>query len=154
MLPVEACSLDARGDRRAVGWFVEGTEPKSTCSCHVICSYDEEHGGISHGHCPDDSCHPISLIRVERSFPYEVTVADAEYVYGGDPVTMPPNPNPDQPYFAKNKSGYYGKSGKAQPFNRSCPAHLEPIPEKEEKRLEDLPWWQRYSFPRLLRPRE
>ena len=145
--------MDARGDRRAVGWFVKGTEPKSTCKCHVVCQYDAEHGGISHGYCPSESCRSISLIRVERSFPREVTVADAEYVWGGDPPALPPNPNQSEPYFANSKSGYFGRCGKAQPFNRSCPSHLEPTIE-EKKTEENAPWWQRYSLPRVFLPRE
>jgi penicillin-binding protein 1A len=119
-LPCEACGYDPRGDRTAEGWFVRGTEPHELCDCHVLCDYDTQNGGVSHGDCPEEFCKKIALIKVERSFPIEVIVKDAQYVYRGDPRSMQPNPKQNEAYFAKHCKGFCGTSNVAKPFNRSC----------------------------------
>lgn len=118
----EVCLLDARGDRSEVGWFLKGDEPKSHCTCHVRCRYDTVHGGVAHKGCDEENLEDVALIRVERHFPRQVTVTDAQYVYGGDPRQMAPNPDPTQAYFEKNGE-FCGKSAQKEPFNRSCTGH-------------------------------
>ncbi len=131
-LLTEACRHDPRGSRIARGWFRVGDEPSMACERHVSVQYDN---GVCHGDCPKDG-EEVALIRVTRQFPREVTVQDAEYVYFGDPLTLPPNSDPTRAYFAQDPTLYYGTSGKKEPYNRSCSAHFE----KTEEETVPRPW--------------
>lgn len=137
-LPCEACGFDPRGDRTAVGWFVRGTEPREMCDCHVICEYDAVCGGLSHGNCPAEHCEKVALLRIDRQFPREVTVADAQYVLHGDPLQSEANPHDEESYFLRSEAGFFGKSNVKKPFNRSCVVHLTPQSDEDEI------WWKRY----------
>ncbi len=128
----DACLADPRGTRRETGWFVRGTEPSLHCDRHVLCEYDRESGGISHGNCPHEVCEKIGLVRVERSFPMQVIVADAQYAFVGDPLSVPPNPDTTQAYFEGENKEYHGASAKKTPFNASCTFHTEPPEELDE----------------------
>ncbi|MBQ9806711.1 MAG: transglycosylase domain-containing protein [Clostridia bacterium] len=139
-LPTDACRADARGDRCATGWFVRGKEPQTFCDCHVLCTYDVENGGVSHGFCPEDCTKQISLLRVERHFPKEIYVEDSAYVWRGDPCRMEANPNTAQAYFAKELEDYCGISRRKEPFNRSCTAHPAPETEPREEVPLRVPW--------------
>jgi len=139
----ENCLYDARGDRSQTGWFVVGTEPQKHCSCHILCDYDVQNGGISHGNCPAEAIKKVSLIRVLRHFPIPVYVTDAQYTWFGDPLTVKPNEDPTRAYYAKSLKGYTGIAPTKNPFNRSCQAHLHaPDPEMD---------WS-YLFPRISDP--
>lgn len=138
-LPCEACGYDPRGDRIRAGWFVRGTEPQEMCDCHVLCEHDAVCGGVSHGNCPEENCKKVALLRVERNFPSDIVIEDAQYVWGGDPKTMPPNENEREAYFAPTETGYRGHTRVDKPFNRSCREHLEPPVETDEPF-----WWERY----------
>ena len=133
-LLTEACRKDPRGSRSEVGWFVKGQEPGSFCTCHVLCPYDTEGQGISHGYCPEEALTQVGLLRIQRSFPRQILVLDAQYVYGGDPYTMPPNSNEQGAYFSPSHQGYAGISHNGSPFHRSCPLHQK---ESEEDSKEE-----------------
>ncbi len=137
-LPSEACACDARGGRVAQGWFVRGSEPRELCDRHVLCEYDVESGGLSHGNCPVGSCKRVSLLRYERDLPVPVKVLDAQYLYCGDPLSLPPNPDPSLPYFG-SATERFGLSSASRPFNRSCTEHLTPA-------VDDEAWWRRSFF--------
>ena len=145
----EACAKDPRGNRQEVGWFVKGKEPRGECTCHVLCRYDTEHGGICHGHCPEECVQEVALIRVERHFPMQIYITDAQYVWHGDPEDLEINPNGEQPYFGMEKGSYRGVSGTGIQFNRSCTEHTESAAEEEyenesEEDLDLLPIpWRR-----------
>ena len=128
----EVCLLDPRGERGEVGWFTAENCPQGHCLCHVRCAVDADHGGISHGNCVHEE--QISLIRVERHFPMQILVSDSQYVWRGDPGLLPPNPEPHRAYFEQETEGYVGRSAVAEPFNRSCQAHLTQPPEEENVR--------------------
>ncbi len=136
----ECCLYDVRGDRAQAGWFVAGTEPKTHCTCHILCEYDASSGGINHGNCPTDSIERVSLIRVLRQFPIPVYVTDAQYTWFCDPHTVAPNEDGTRAYYTKLLQGYTGISPVKQPFNRSCMHHTQP-PERE------MDW--SYLFPRI-----
>ena len=125
-LLTDACQSDPRGSRAEVGWFLQGHEPSAHCDRHVLCDYDAEYGGVCHGNCPVDSLKKVALIRVERHFPMQIYVSDAQYVYAGDPYEIAPNENTSQAYFAKEKHGFWGISAASKQYNRSCTAHLHP----------------------------
>lgn len=78
------CLHDPRGDRGTVGWFTASTLPRHSCSCHVgvLCGRE---GGVLPGAVvgqAEEGLFRTGLIRVtDRSFPVEVTIRDAQYVY-------------------------------------------------------------------------
>lgn len=80
MLPCEACRLDPRGGRVAVGLFVRGTEPREICRCHELVEYDVDGQGVASDGCPAERRTPVGLIRAEgRDFPYQIYVEDAQF---------------------------------------------------------------------------
>ena len=128
MLLTDACRADARGDRMEEGWFVKGSEPKEPCRCHTLCEYDLDEGGISHGNCPNEACGKVGLIRIERRFPIQILVSDAQYAYGGA-RSLPVNPDSSVAYFEEKEGFFCGHSHTGMPFNRSCQRHSKPIDE-------------------------
>lgn len=136
-----ACSLDARGDRVQQGWFLREQLPTDFCDCHVVCEYDEVCKGISHGFCPAENLKRVALIRVQRSFPMQVLVADAQYVWNGEPTKLSPNTDPSAPYFGNEKGVFRGISNTKTPFHASCGVHRE----KEENQSD----WESL-FPRAF----
>ncbi len=138
----DACAADPRGARGELGWFVKGQEPTEFCDCHVLVPYDRDAGGVSHGYCPEESLRFVGLIRVERRFPKQIYVSDAEYVYRGDPLTLVPNGNDGEAYFAVTEKDFYGISNRSRPFHRSCTVHGA---QSEQKGFDDpdglgVPW--------------
>ncbi|MBE6589508.1 MAG: hypothetical protein E7643_04950 [Ruminococcaceae bacterium] len=125
MLPCERCEMDPRGNRIAKGWFVKGTEPQRICDCHVLCEYDCENGGVLHTPFADCEKKEVALIRVERHFPMELYVTDAQYVYRDPPILCPINPNADQAYFASVLSDHCGISNAEKQYNRSSQTTVE-----------------------------
>ena len=95
------CLQDPRGDRGTVGWFTAATLPRHSCSCHVgvLCGRD---GGVLPGGVighEGEALYRTGLIRVtDRSFPVEVAIRDAQYVYRplGDAA---PSEDGDAPFF-------------------------------------------------------
>ena len=146
-LLAQACQKDPRGHRVETGWFTAETLPKTLCQCHVLCEVCTS-GGICHGHCPNEERKEVGLIQVERHFPKQVTVSDAEYVFRGDPATLSPNPNPNEAYFAANLPDYCGVSGKKEQYNRSCTTHQEEN-EEEEKVDENHPLRVPWNLPQI-----
>ena len=140
-LLADACQKDPRGNRVESGWFTKETLPRTFCTCHVLCEVCRS-GGICHGNCPEEEREEVGVIQVERHFPKQVTVSDAEYVYRGDPLTISPNSNSGEAYFAANLPDYCGISGTKEPYNRSCTVHT-----KEENALEEEFETEKYVFP-------
>lgn len=120
-----ACYLDPRGNRAEVGYFVKGTEPRSYCKCHVCVDYDHEHGGVACPNCPQESVEKVGMITVERSFPDQIYVTDAQYVYRKIPEGTLPCVDPRLPFFANALGGRYsGISYTDKQFNRYCTEHF------------------------------
>ena len=126
MLLDESCTADPRGNRAEIGWFLKGKEPQTHCTCHILVDYDGVDGGVSHGNCPEEHLKKAALIQVERRFPMQILVSDAQYVYGGDPAAMTPNNDPTEAYFEADGKRYRGVSYVEKPFHRSCTVHLTP----------------------------
>jgi penicillin-binding protein 1A len=81
-LLTDACRADPRGSRADTGVFVSGTEPKEYCDVHVLVDYDSVLGGIAHEYTPESHITKVGLIKVEdRSFPIQIVVTDAQYVW-------------------------------------------------------------------------
>ena len=140
-----ACQKDPRGSRVQSGWFTKETLPHTFCKCHTLVEVCKS-GGICHRHCPAEEREEVGLIRVERHFPKQVTVTDAEYVYRGDSSTISPNQNSNEAYFAAELPDFCGISGNKAQFNRSCTTHTEEnsVEEFEEEKKIPMPWqWWR-----------
>lgn len=121
-----ACYLDPRGARTETGYFVKGTEPKRRCSTHIAVDYDTEYGGIACPFCDAESVEKVGLIDVKRSFPAQVYIVDAQYVYRRLPEDVMPSSDENKPYFFPLlKSGEYcGISGGSVQYNRYCKEHF------------------------------
>ena len=129
-IPCEACRLDVRGDRIAVGLFRRGSEPHELCTCHTVVEYDKEGGGIARADCPDSSRTRVALLAVEgRDFPMQVYVEDAQY-------TVP----------TVTEEGHFTGISRIRtaPFNALCTKEHEK--EEEEKTLPPIPWFRRKFF--------
>ena len=136
-----ACLADPRGSRIETGYFTRATAPKEYCDCHVLVRYDVVNHGIAGEDCPAENCRTVGLIRVNRKFPVEVTVADAQYVYR-ELNGAPPCLNSTEPFFGNAIKGTrVGRSAASSPFNRFChhcyfaaraPKPPEPLPPYED----------------------
>ena len=124
-LMTAACLADPRGSRTEEGWFVDGTQPREFCDRHVMVDYDTVSGGVSLGHCPEDRVTQIGLILVDRIFPMQIKVTDAQYVYKELPDNILPYAGSDGAFFATlfDDEEYCGISGSESQYNRCCPDH-------------------------------
>lgn len=145
-LLTDACCADPRGSRCEIGWFLHGEEPSAFCDCHILCDYDRVTGGVSHGFCHAEDIDKIGLLRIERHFPIQIYVTDAEYVYRGDPLDIEPNDRTEEPYFAALLKDFCGISNKSRQFNCSCKEHASPSDDEKSDKPDRMiiPW--RYDF--------
>ena len=140
------CQKDPRGNRVESGWFTAQTLPHSLCQCHVLCEVCKS-GGVCHAYCPDEEREEVGLIQVDRHFPKQVTVSDAEYVYRGNPTEYEVNPNSSEAYFTAHLPDYCGISATKEQYNRSCTAHTEREEETEEFEDEKIIFPMPWNFP-------
>ena len=122
-----ACYADPRGSRAEIGYFAQGTQPTTMCTCHTLVDYDIVSGGLATSHCPAENIGKVGLIRVDRSFPIQVYISDAQYVVRNADPDRAPVGNSNEPYFAyqQKKSQFFGLSYGETQFNRVCQGHLE-----------------------------
>lgn len=114
------CLYDPRGCRMEYGYFLpEDSSFEETCDTHVVVNYDTKNKGVSIIRDDNEEYAKVSLIKNEnRSFPKEVYITDAEYVYRDvNPGNLVSD---DLPYFyGELKNGeYVGISNKKRQFNR------------------------------------
>ncbi|MBO5898686.1 MAG: transglycosylase domain-containing protein [Clostridia bacterium] len=78
--PTDACRADPRGDRTAVGYFVQGSEPHDACDRHVmrVESGREDASNDASDRTPEP-LRRVGLLRIKRSFPRSVYVLDQKY---------------------------------------------------------------------------
>ena len=121
-----ACVADPRGNRIEEGYFVRGTEPKEKCDCHIFVKYDSVCQCIADPSCPKENITYVGLIQVERHFPIQVYVSDAQYVWKKLPDTVLPSMSDNEPFFINmiTKGDYCGISYTDKQYNRSCSAHF------------------------------
>ena len=137
-LMTEACKKDPRGSRAEIGWFKKGSEPSEYCTCHVLVLYDTENGGVTLGDmCKYGTIEQVGMITVNRSFPMQIYVTDAQYVYRKIEEDVLPESSPELPFFnnAIKNGEYCGVSKVSEQFNRLCRAHFNYFDwlEKKEK---------------------
>ena len=122
-----ACKKDARGNRSETGYFEKGSEPTKKCYCHVLVAYDTAEGGIATDDCYSADVKYVGMISVERSFPIQIYVSDAQYVYKELPRDIIPETSLSLPYFNNllSEGEYCGISYGNTQFNRYCRAHFD-----------------------------
>lgn len=128
MLMTDACRVDPRGSRAEVGYFVKGTEPTEYCTTHIMVSYDESTGGIAHEGCPAESVIQVGLLHVEnRSFPTQVYVKDAQYVYRVLSDDVEPGGWSGEPFFINmlEDGTYCGITYASTQYNSFCWLHFD-----------------------------
>ncbi len=134
----EACKKDPRGDRGEVGWFVKGTQPTEFCDCHVSVLYDSTVGGVAlYGMCKYSDLGYVGMITVSRSFPIQIYVTDAQYVYREIDRDTVPETSPTLPFFNNElkKNEYCGISNTDTQFNRLCRAHFSYLAWLEKRNM-------------------
>ena len=120
----ELCGCDPRGDRSEIGYFVNGTQPTTTCTRHILIDFCTETGQIASPNCPHTEKKAL-VLETERAFPYQVAVTDAQYTYrpydGFDPYL---NPRYPVYLYAVPDNVYVGTTYKANPaVNSYCSKH-------------------------------
>ena len=135
-----ACYADPRGSRAEVGYFVTGTQPTTYCNCHTLVDYDLISGGLATARCPADHVGKVGLIRVERTFPIQIYITDAQYVARDADPNRAPIGNPNQAYFAyqQGKSKYFGISKSEMQYNRVCQGHHDPAPDNSQTPFDEF----------------
>ncbi len=125
-LMTEVCRTDPRGERSEVGYFVKGTEPTEKCDCHKLVKYDKVEKCIADPSCPKENITYVGLIQVERHFPIQIYVTDAQYVWRELPDGVMPSLSPNEPFFINmlDDGDYCGISYTDKQFNRSCREHF------------------------------
>ncbi len=123
-LMTSACLEDPRGDRSQVGYFKKNTVPVKCCDRHISVAYDTVHGGVATYECDPRNIDYVGLLYVERSFPTQIYITDAQYTWR---PTLPQNYSAEGGYaFFSNelKSGEYaGISSVDVQYNRGCDCH-------------------------------
>lgn len=134
-LMTEACAADPRGSRAETGYFIRGKEPSSYCDVHRLVTYDNIYGGVACPDCPEFDTVSVGLLNVKRSFPKQIYVSDAQYVWrdigGSLPTTAP-----TLPFFAGilKHGEYAGISYGTAQYNRYCTEHFSFYAWKEKER--------------------
>lgn len=127
-LCTDACDLDPRGWRKEVGYFTRETAPTEYCDTHVIVKRDTSTNLIASPNCNPANCVDVALIRVEnRSFPIEIYVEDAQYVYREMPASVKPSGWWGVPFFVNmlGEGEYCGSSYASTPYNAYCYFHCD-----------------------------
>lgn len=136
-LLTQACLNDPRGERREIGYFVPGTEPTEYCTCHVPVAYDTVSDGVAFTDgCPNQSVQYVGLIHVERSFPIQIYVTDAQYVWREIGTAILPETSASLPFFQNllNKGEFCGISKTDRQYNRFCSTHFNYFVWQEKKK--------------------
>jgi len=120
------CIYDVRGDRLEYGYFTFDNRPSGECDRHVKVLYDAEEKAVANSFCPRENLVFVSLLKItERSFPREVFISDAEYVYRdvGAYDAWPEDSSLPYFYYTIPDGEYVGVSGKRKQFNSGCYLH-------------------------------
>ena len=128
LLPSDVCLSDPRGSRIKTGYFIKGSEPTTRCQTHILVEYDDICGGVATVFTPEGHIKKVGMLLVEREFPVQIIVTDAQYVYKELDSTILPSFKENEPFFApleddKNKK-YFGISVGKKQFNRLSTAHF------------------------------
>lgn len=122
----DACQKDPRGDRTEIGYFVKGTEPKQKCDTHVLVRYDKVEECIASNECDNEDIVLVGMIKVERSFPTQIYITDAQYVWRDIGNKILPETANDLPFFNNllENNEYCGISNTEKQYNSYCRKHF------------------------------
>ncbi len=125
-LMTNACQIDARGDRSERGYFIKGQEPKTPCDRHLTVKYDKVTGGVVIGECPPENTAEVGMINVERTFPIQIYITDAQYVWRDIGYSVLPETSQGLPFYNNllPKDTYSGISKSDIQYNRACREHF------------------------------
>ena len=121
-----SCMLDPRGNRLEYGYFTKDNRPSELCRTHVEVMYDTLTEAVAHEGCPEENLILVSLLDIpNRSFPVQVVVTDAEYVYRRVSKGDKYGDSFDIPYFqySLQDGEYVGRGSKKRQFNHYCYIH-------------------------------
>lgn len=123
----EACKLDPRGSRVEYGYFVKGNEPSKYCDIHTTVNYDIQYNGVACPECPPENVVQISLIKVNRSFPVQIYVTDAQYTWQKLGNGILPETSSQLPFYSNilKNNEYSGISRVSEQYNRYCRDHFD-----------------------------
>lgn len=124
-----ACKADPRGNRSAKGFFTKDTMPTEYCTTHVLVNYDKSTSSIACPGCPAGSIKQVGLLNVQRNFPVQIKVVDAQYTCMPDFNFALGKSAASLPYYsAALKGAYAGTSGGKSLYNRICQTHKNVVP--------------------------
>ena len=124
----DVCRYDPRGNRQEIGYFTEDNIPLGKCDRHVLCKYDSITKAVACDGCPEENIIKVALLSVDdRSFPKDITVTDAEFVYRDIDRYTPRPQDYRLPYFeyALPDGVFVGRSKDEKQFNSNCYLHDE-----------------------------
>ena len=126
LLMCDACEKDPRGDRGEVGYFVKGTEPIQKCKTHTLVRYDKVEECIASNECANENIILVGLIKVKRSFPAQIYITDAQYVWRDIGKETLPETASSLPFFNNllSSNEYAGISNVEKQFNSYCRNHF------------------------------
>ena len=143
-LPTSACSHDLRGHRLEYGYFKKGTEPNARCETHILVDYDGQTHAVAAEHCPSENIIRVSLLKYyNRSFPCEINVTDAQYIYRHLPYGAEPALNENEAFFQnfyESNGNFIGACGGKRAGNRYCAEHAQPPSVSEETEITEEPF--------------
>lgn len=122
----DKCTFDPRGSRIEFGYFDSNSKPKDYCERHILCLYDEETKALASSCCPNENVTVVALLDIsERSFPTEIYVSDAQYVWRRINDDAKLGDSYDVPFFiyALEEGEFVGKSKGKKQFNSYCYLH-------------------------------
>ena len=84
----ETCGRDERGGRAETGYYINGTQPTTFCSCHMVVNYCKETGAVASPYCPEVT-EKVLVLETERDLElykkHYVSIDDSKYTYHPDP---------------------------------------------------------------------
>ncbi len=141
-LMTEACKRDARGSRREYGYFTDSNKPTQYCNMHIPVAYDTNIGGVClDGMCENENISYIGMLSVERSFPMQIYVTDAQYVWRDIGTQILPETSPKLSFFNNllAEGVYCGITDTEYQFNRLCRQHFDYYKWLEKKNIRAVP---------------
>ena len=110
------------------GYFSPKDIPNGICDRHVLCEYDFLTEGMAFDGCDSEYVKLVSLLDIsDRSFPCQIYITDAEFVYRKIDCDAKLGDSYDVPYFVftLEEGEYVGKSRSKKQFNSACYIHSD-----------------------------
>lgn len=125
LLITEACNKDPRGRRSETGYFTRETLPQKACDVHVLVPYCTVGHGVANERCPHSSITYVGLMNLDRVFPKDITITDAQYTWRQLPSNCAPyTASSRYPfYYSMYESGTYPGRTSSNPYNKACTSH-------------------------------